>query len=100
MDKIPAAEKETLRTAIKAGQRHGLEIELIKEARQIRHPQADAVACVRHGEQETFYQVECKRKLRPATLGITLKSKGSESKGSASFKLKAMLTLSALSAKF
>lgn len=72
MDKMPAAEKETLRTAIKAAQRHGLAIELIKEIRQVSHPQADAVASVRHGDQETLYQVECKRKLRPANLGVTL----------------------------
>lgn len=72
MDKMPATEKETLRTALKAAQRHGLAIELIKEARQITHPQADAVARVRHGEQETFYLVECKRNLRPTTLGVTL----------------------------
>ncbi len=72
MDKMPAAEKETLRSAIKAAQRHGLAIELIKESRQITHPQADVVARVRHGEQETLYLVECKRNLRPANLGITL----------------------------
>lgn len=72
MDKMPVAEKETLRTAIKAAQRHGLAIELIKEAPQITHPQAGAVARVLHGQQETFYLVECKRNLRPATLGVTL----------------------------
>lgn len=72
MDKIPAAEKETLRTAIKAAQRHGLAIDLIKDAPQIMHPQTDVVARVRHGEQETIYLVECKRNLRPANLGVTL----------------------------
>ncbi len=72
MDKTPAAEKETLHAAIKAAQRQGLSIELIKEARQIRPPHTDAVARIRHGEQETLYLVECKRGLRPATLGVTL----------------------------
>lgn len=72
MDKIPAAEKETLRTAIKEAQHHGLAIDLIKDAPQITHPPADVVARVRHGEQETFYLVECRRNLRPANLGVTL----------------------------
>ena len=72
MDKLPAAEKDTLRTAIKAAQRHGLTIELVKEVRQVSHPQADAVAHVRHGDLETLYQVECKRNLRSANLGVTL----------------------------
>lgn len=72
MDKFPAAEKETLRNAIKAAQRHGLTIELVKEVRQVSHPQADAVARVCHGDQETLYQVACKRNLRSATLGVTL----------------------------
>ena len=69
---MPAAEKETLRTAIKAAQRHGLTIELIKEVRQVSHLQADAVARVRHGEQESIYLVECKRNVRPANLGVIL----------------------------
>jgi hypothetical protein len=72
MDKMPAAEKGMLRTAIKAAQRHGVAIELVKQYPQTTHPQADAIARVRQGEQETLYQVECKRNLRPATLGITL----------------------------
>ena len=72
MDKMPVAEKETLRTAIKAAQGHGLAIDLIKDTPQITHPPADIVARVRHGEQETFYLVECKRNLRSANLGITL----------------------------
>lgn len=72
MDKIPAAEQETLRTAITVAQRHGLAIELIKETRQTSNSQAEVVVCIRHGEQETFYQVECKRNIRPATLGVTL----------------------------
>lgn len=72
LDKILTPEKETLRTAIKAAQSHGLAIELIKKAPQIKHQQANLVARVRHGEQETLYQVECKRNLRPATLGVTL----------------------------
>jgi hypothetical protein len=76
MDKTLTSEKETLRIAIKAAQRHGLAIELIKEARQATHPQADALARVRHGEQETLYLVECKRNLRPANLGITLHQMG------------------------
>ncbi len=76
MDIMPADEKETLRAAIKSAQRHGLEIELIAIARQITHPQADTVARVRHGEQETLYLVECKRNLRPANLGITLHQMG------------------------
>lgn len=70
MDKMPAAEKEMLRTAIKAGQRHGLAIELIKDAAP--QPQADAVVRVGQGDQETIYRVECKRNLRPANLGVTL----------------------------
>lgn len=72
MDNMPAAEKETLRTAIKAAQCHGLTIELIKEVRQVSHLQADAVARVRHGEQESIYLVECKRNVRPANLGVIL----------------------------
>lgn len=72
MDKIPATEKETLRTAIKAAQRNGLAIELIKATRQITHPQTDVVTRVCHGEQESFYLVEYKRNLRPANLGVTL----------------------------
>jgi hypothetical protein len=72
VDKMLAVEKETLRNAIKVAQSHGLTIELITEARQKMHPQGDAVARVRHSEQETHYQVECKRNLRPANLGITL----------------------------
>lgn len=72
MDKMPAAEKEMLRNAIKAAQRHGLAIELIKETLQTKHPQAGVVACVRQGDQEMKYLIECKRNLRPATLGVTL----------------------------
>ncbi len=72
MDKMPAAEKETLRTAIKEAQRNGLAIELIKAAPKTTPPQADAVVRVRHGGQETLYLVECKRNLRPANLGVTL----------------------------
>lgn len=72
MDKLLPTEKDTLRTAIKAAQRHGLAIELIKETPKLTHPQANAVARVSHGEQESFYLVECKRNLRPANLGITL----------------------------
>jgi hypothetical protein len=72
VDKKPSVEKETMRNAIKAAQRHGLAIELITEVRQKTHPQGDAVARVRYGEQETHYRVECKRNLRPANLGITL----------------------------
>lgn len=72
MDKMLAAEQETLRTAITMAQRYGLAIELIKEAHQTMHSQADAVARIRHGEQESFYPVECKRNIRPATLGVTL----------------------------
>jgi hypothetical protein len=72
MDKIPAADKEMLRTAIKVAQRHGLAIELIKESPQTTHHQADAVARVRQGKQETLYLVECKRNVRTATLGVTL----------------------------
>lgn len=72
MDKLLPTEKDTLRTAIKAVQRHGLAIELIKETPKLTHPQADVVARVRHCEQESFYLVEYKRNLRPATLGITL----------------------------
>jgi hypothetical protein len=72
MDKMPAAEKETLCAALKAAQRHGLAIELIKDAPQTTHPQADAVARVRQGEQETLYLVECKPNLRRANLGVTL----------------------------
>lgn len=72
MGKIPATEKEILRTAIKAAQRHGLVIDLIKDASQVTHPQAGTMVRVRHGEQETLYLVEYKRNLRPANLGITL----------------------------
>ena len=72
MDKIAAAEKEILRAAIKAAQRHGLAIDLIKEPPQTTHHQADAVARVRQGEQETRYQVACKRNMRTDTLGVTL----------------------------
>ena len=72
VDKIPAAEKEIMRTAIKAAQRHGLAIELIKKSPQTTPHQDNAVARVRQGEQETLYLVECKRNMRAATLGITL----------------------------
>lgn len=72
MDKLPAVEKEMLRTAIKTAQRHGLAIELIKDARQTNYPQADAVVRIRHGEQESNYLVECKSKVHPANLGVTL----------------------------
>lgn len=70
MDKKPATEKETLRNAIKAAQGHGVDIALI--APKTTHPQADAVARVRQGGEETLYQVACKRNVRPATLGVTL----------------------------
>jgi hypothetical protein len=72
MDKIPATEKEILRTAIKVAQRHGLAIELIKESPQTTRHQHNDVARVRQGEQETLYLVECKRNVRTATLGVTL----------------------------
>lgn len=72
MDKISAAKKELLHTAIEAAQRHGLAIDLIKESSQTTRHQAYAVARVRHGEQETLYLVECKPNVRTATLGITL----------------------------
>lgn len=72
MDKTPAAGKETLRTAIKAAQRHGLAIELINETSQTRHLQADAVTRFRQCEQETLYLVECKPHVRAGNLGVTL----------------------------
>jgi hypothetical protein len=75
MDRLFAAEKEILRTAIKAAQRNGLAIELIKEEPR-QSPQADAVARVHHDERETLYLVEFNRNLRPANLGITLHQMG------------------------
>jgi hypothetical protein len=72
MDKLPAAEKEVMRAAIKMAQQHGLPIELIKESSQARHLDAAAIARVRQSEQETLYMVECKRNVRAATLGVTL----------------------------
>lgn len=72
MDKIPAAENAILRTAIKAAQQHGLAIDLVKETPQATNHQANAIARVRQGEEETRYLVECKRNVRSANLGVTL----------------------------
>jgi hypothetical protein len=72
MDRTRSADKEILRTAIKTAQRHGLAIDLIKSPSPTAQHQADGLARVRQGNQETLYLVECKRNVRTATLGVTL----------------------------
>jgi hypothetical protein len=62
VDKIIAVEKQTLRNAIKAAQRHELAIELITEARQKTHPQADTDGPLLLAQQSGF-DLEHARKL-------------------------------------